>query len=240
MLDYNDSTSLNAAITPGKAVRSWPLYPRLTLKGEVEMLPGERVLAVQAARNVSQQGYGLSGSEDFMAALAGNGPKTRLMSMAGATTLVVSSLRTGWVVTDPEADGDLITGHIWHAWLDQLTFNPKQSFLRDSALRLHLTQDVGATGWYGHTIEFVFDKQFDPSQLATVLAQAVARHQLEFGAPAAFHTELNRLTTARVPGPPPKGERSEFAFPTRVRFPRLPARLAPENLAGDWLGPGED
>lgn len=249
MIDYTAAGQLMAEIKLGEEVEQsgWPVYPRLDSDGRIIMLTGEEVLTVQSARRVAQEGFVLPEGVD-LGEMFQHLNRRKVVTSLRATTVYVTNLRTLWVVDKPLAPGTLVAGHVWHAWLSWVEFNPQQSFFIDATLSLHFTESFGdgTKGWFGHFVEFGFDKRFDPASLGAAIARSVARHHLDHGAPEACHPELRALLTANPPPRPSKGESMTLTFPTNIPFPSLPAPLQVRHasasaslwLTAEWLNPG--
>lgn len=237
MIDYTSSQRLMENVSLGEGSPSWPLYPALDTGGKIQLLPGEEVLAVQSAKRVTQEGFAMPDVEDFVE-MVQHLQERKILILQRACVVYVTNLRTAWTVTKPLLPGALVSGHVWHAWLDWVEFNPRQSFFIDASLSLHLIQDFcdGTSGWFGHFIEFGFDKKFDPAQLATTIAHAAANHRLGSDAPEATREELRTLAASPPPPPPTKGESAIVTFPTRVNYPLLPETLDSDHV-GEWTVP---
>lgn len=231
MQSYKDAPKLMAEIELGGAAQEWPLYPQLDTQREPVLLPGESVLARQTAKRIAQEGYAIPKTEDLnelMRALQ----RPEFPVSLRQTSLILTTHRVIWIVDEDLGANRFAAGHIWHCWLQTVSFHPRQSFFIDSALILTFDQEFStADGWFRHNIEFGFDKRFHPGEFAQQIAHTAARFNLGSGAPSDNHPELNALANAPVPPDPDKGESADFELPVWTTYPSVPAGVAPDGQA---------
>lgn len=235
MIDYNNATILmhecrvGARPAPGDRL----IYPFLTPSAQPLLLPAERILAQEHAKNIQQHGFAVPVGLEIGQMLE-VARKREIPVVLGGVVIYVTTHRIVWVVDRSQQSGERITGHLWYPWLQSISYRPKQSFLLESVLQLALNED-DRDGWYSHTIEFSFDKTFNPAGLAGFVGQTAARHLLGQNVPEEHRAKLEWLAQAPPPPPPAKGETADIDLPTRVEYPALPASY-PTSRPGKWVG----
>lgn len=240
MITYKSAPLLMQELAPQQAGTwdSWPKHPTLDQQGLPILFPGEEVVTQENPKSVPQEGFVMPQVESMEEMTYYLNNRAMIVALK-SPTLVITTHRTIWTTTHG-TPGSIVAGHVWHAWLDWVEFNPRQSLFIEAMLRLHFMEDFPnpTSGFFGHFIEFGFDKQFDPTALGTALTKIVAAHHLNNDAPVSTHESLKKLSQANPPPPPPKKETAMFIFPAHINYPRLPASL---NLGheGEWILNGD-
>lgn len=216
--------------------------PRLNADGTVWLSPEDgSVLYRIPARSVIQYVATLEASEDLIAMARQMGRRETQFRLFDFTVSVTEA-RVFWEQNTTQTPGKRMVGHLRYPWIRAVGYRPKQSFLNDPKVTLEFMEHfpIEAQGSWFSDLDIGFDKGFDPGDLAHLIAQQAARHNLTYGCPPQIRSKVEQMAVAPRLAPPAKNAMATYFMPVHAAYPECVNYINDDRPAGRWLYQGSD